>query len=226
MSIASAQPTPAPAPSASKYKNAAEWLHALGDIPPERIVMDPPPGTATEKDVFRYVDGDDKRLVELVDGTLVEKTVGFLEALIALKLGRVLGDFVAARKLGIVAGADATMRMKGRSVRLPDLVFVSINDLPGGKVPQESIPTLPPTLAVEVISKGNTKAEMRRKKEEYFESGTKLVWFIYPKMRTIAVFDGPSEEPVRVFSETDTLDGGSVVPGFSISVADVFDVQA
>lgn len=222
MTITATQPGQPPA--VSGYQNAAEWLHALGDIPPERIVMNPPPGTATEQDLLRFVDRD-KRLVELVDGTLVEKPVGWIESLIALKLGRLLGDFVAARKLGVVAGADATLRMKSRSVRLPDITFVSVGDLPGGKVPMESVPTLPPTLAVEVISEGNTKAEMRRKNREYFDSGTKLVWFVYPKTQTVAIYDQPSETPARVLGREDTLDGGSILPGFSIAVSEIFAVQ-
>ena len=56
----------------------ADLLRELGDVPPERVFWDPLPGTATVADVIRFVDGDDKRLVELVDGTLVEKARGVL----------------------------------------------------------------------------------------------------------------------------------------------------
>ena len=59
------------------FDNAAEWLHSLGDVPPERILFDPRPGTATEADLLLLVERD-KRLCELIDGTLVEKPVGFL----------------------------------------------------------------------------------------------------------------------------------------------------
>src|SRR3954464_14621799 len=117
----------------AKFENAAEWWHALGDVPLERIVMDPWPGTATEQDLLVFVDRD-KRLVELVDGTLVEKPVGWIEAQIALNIGAAVHDFVAKHRLGIVAGADGTLRMAGGNVRLPDLTFVSVDDLPGGKI--------------------------------------------------------------------------------------------
>ena len=69
----------------AKYANAAQWLHELGDVPLERIVMDPWPGTATEQDLLVFVERD-KRFVELIDGTLVEKPVGWLESQIALRL--------------------------------------------------------------------------------------------------------------------------------------------
>src|SRR5437588_10521655 len=48
-----------------KYLNLKEWLHELGDVPPERIVMDPWPGTATEKDLLVFGERD-KRLVEVI----------------------------------------------------------------------------------------------------------------------------------------------------------------
>ena len=51
-----------------RFANAAEWLHSLGDVPLERIIVDPPPGTAAEADLLRLVEGD-KRLCELIDGT-------------------------------------------------------------------------------------------------------------------------------------------------------------
>jgi len=214
--------TPTTSPSSvAKFKNAAEWLHALGDVPPERIVMDPPPGTATEEELIAFVDGDNKRLVELVNGTLVEKPVGWMEAVIAMRLARAMADFVEAGKLGIVVGADAMLRMKSKNVRLPDISFISVQDLPGGDLPQadEAIMTLPPTLAVEVLSRRNTNREMRIKLDEYFNSGTRLAWLINPRSKSVAVYDRASDEPAKTLHESDTLDGGDVLPGFSVSIA-------
>src|SRR5213592_910364 len=101
-----------------KFLNLKEWLHQLGDIPPERIVMDPWPGTATEKDLLIFVERD-KRLVELIDGTLVEKHVGWWESQIALRLAIALGNFINPRHLGFLSGADGTLRMKSGRIRLP-----------------------------------------------------------------------------------------------------------
>jgi Uma2 family endonuclease len=205
----------------ARYENLAEWLHDLGDVPPERILMDPLPGTATEKDLLRFVERD-RRLVELVDGTLVEKPVGWFEALIAGKLLTVLNNFVLPRRLGVASGPDGTLKMKSGRIRLPDLAFVSVDDLPGGQLPTEPVPMIPFRLAVEVISEGNTSAEMRQKMKEYFESGTQLVWLIYPKTKTIEIYERLSDQPSRILGEAETLDGGSVLPGFSVPVADIF----
>ncbi|HEV2296099.1 MAG TPA: Uma2 family endonuclease [Tepidisphaeraceae bacterium] len=216
--VTSTPPSPSPV---AKFENAAEWWHALGDVPLERVVMDPPPGTATEQDLLVFVERD-KRLVELIDGTLVEKPVGYEESFIALLLATALNNFVRPRTLGFVAGADATLHMRSGRVRLPDVSFVSIDDVPGRQRPKEPIPLVPPTIAAEVISQTNTSMEMRQKTKEYFESGSKLVWLIYPKTRTIAVFDRPAEETARLLTENDVLDGGDALPGFTLRVAELF----
>ncbi|HYO09937.1 MAG TPA: Uma2 family endonuclease [Tepidisphaeraceae bacterium] len=215
------QTTPPPQTPPVKYANGAEWLHALGDVPLTRVVMDPPPGTATEHDLLILVERD-KRLVELIDGTLVEKPVGFDESEIASRLNHFLLTWILPRDLGAVYGEAATMRMKRGRVRLPDVAFISTERLASLPDPHPAIPTIAPDLAVEVLSVSNTRAEIRQKLREYFESGTTLAWVIDPLTRTVAVYEGAPEEPVRVMQENETLDGGKVLPGFSVPVAYLF----
>jgi Uma2 family endonuclease len=204
-----------------KFHDAQEWLRALGDVPLSRVVMDPWPGTATEQDLLVFVERD-KRLVELIDGTLVEKPMGWIESMIAIRLAAALLNFVTPRKLGYVSGEAGTLRMAGGRIRLPDVAFVSIDDLPDRKLPREPIPKIPPTLAVEVLSESNTKAEIQQKLKEYFESKTRLAWVIDPESRTVAVYEGPTEGPARTLKESETLDGGAVLPGFTIAIAELF----
>jgi hypothetical protein len=66
------------------FRNGAEWMAALGDVPLERIIFDPPPGTATEADLLDKLEDD--QLCELVDGTLVEKALGLFESVLAALL--------------------------------------------------------------------------------------------------------------------------------------------
>jgi Uma2 family endonuclease len=205
-----------------RFTNAADWLHSLGDVPPERIVMKPRPGTATEQDLLRMVDRE-KRLVELVDGTLVEKPVGLIESRIAMVLAIALGNFIMPRRLGLLAGEGGTLRMRAGQIRIPDISFIAAADIPPGTDLNQSVPQLPPTLAVEVISEGNTVAEMRQKLKEYFGSGSRLVWMIYPKTRTVEIFEQLQELPTRVLTEADVLDGADVLPGFSIAVSKIFE---
>ena len=201
------------------YHNAAEWVHSLGDIPLERIVFDPLPGTATEADLLRLAEAGD-RLCELIDGTLVEKPMGLMEAIIAMNLVAALAPY-AQKMNAVLTGPDGTLRMRNGRVRLPDVSYILLSRLPGGVVPAESIPSFAPDLAVEVLSPSNTEAEIQQKLREYFDSGTRLAWIIDPATRTVAVYHKPGE-PTRVLPCEGQLDGEDVVPGFALPVSELF----
>jgi Uma2 family endonuclease len=198
----------------------ADLLEQLGGIDPRRIRMKPPPGKATEKDLLKIHNQED-RLYELVDGVLVEKAMGYAEGAIAAVLIRVLGNWVFERDLGIIAGADSTMRLMQGLVRLPDLSFISWKRLGKHEYPSEPIPELAPELAVEVLSIGNTPGEMRRKLQEYFLAGVDLVWLINPDTRTVDVVTA-RDQVRRRLDEDQVLDGGTVLPGFTLPVKDIF----
>jgi len=208
-----------------KFDNGEEFLHSLGDIPMSRVIWNPLPGTATEQDLLALVDGANKRLCELVNGTLVEKPLGYEEGIIALNIASALRAFVKGRKLGMVNGADGTMRMSRGNIRLPDVSFVAAADIPEGKRPRDRVPKLPPTIAVEVISDTNTAGEMENKLREYFASGSKLVWLVYPKSKSVAIYDQASNQPRQTLSGDATLDGGIALPGFFLRLTDVFDIS-
>jgi Uma2 family endonuclease len=205
--------------STPSIETLADVVRKLGGISLRRIRTQPPLGTATEKDVIRILEREN-RLYELVDGVLVEKIMGYPESSVAMELGFHLKLYLKQHDLGNLAGMDGTMRLLPSLVRIPDLSFVSWDRLPDRHIPREAIAEVPPDLAVEVLSQGNTKQEMQRKLKEYFLAGTRLVWFVSLKSRTIEVFTSPDE--VRLLTETDTLDGGDVLPGFSLPVRDVF----
>jgi Uma2 family endonuclease len=147
----------------------SDLLHQLGDIPLERVRLQPPPGAATEADVTA-VHSRENRLCELVDGVLVEKTMGYYESYMAATLIRLIGNFVVEHDLGMVAGADGMMRLAPGLVRIPDVSFVSWEKLPGRRLPCQAMPDLVPDLAVEVLSEGHTPREMARKLTSIFHS--------------------------------------------------------
>ena len=206
----------APAPGAW---TATDLVERFGAIPLSRIRSNPPPGTAREEDVVEIHDRED-RLCELVDGVLVEKTVGTYEAYLAVLLVRIIGDFVDQNDLGIVLGADGMMRLAPGLVRIPDASFISWDRLPDGKIPREALWNLAPDLAVEVISKGNTSEEMDRKLQEYFAAGVREVWYVHPATRQVHVF-GSADECV-VLGEPQTLEGGDLLPGLSLPLKRLF----
>lgn len=202
-----------------RYRTAAQWLHDLGDVPLERIVFDPWPGTATEEDVVRLNDHEN-RLCELVNGTLLEKPMGFIESMVAAVLIRELGNFIRESNLGIVAAPDGMVQLTRGLVRIPDVSFVSFARLPGGKIPNEPILALAPDLAVEVLSKTNTPGEMGRKLREYLDAGVRLVWIIDPSTRTAMCYTDP--EQVTKVESSGMLDGGDVLPGLRIPLSELF----
>ncbi len=203
--------------ASTRFRTVAELLHRLGDVPAERVRLQPWPGTATERDLLK----PDAKLCELVDGVLVEKAMGYDESMLAIDLGMYLAAFVKRHRLGEVTGADGTMRLMPGLVRIPDLAFTSRKRLPKKGAPREPIPDLAPDLAVEVLSKGNTKAEIRRKVREYFEAGVRLVWLIDPRTRTAVVHTSPKTSIKR--NEDQTLDGGEVLPGFALPLRELFE---
>jgi Uma2 family endonuclease len=203
-----------------EIKTLADLRRRLGGIPLERIWFRPAPGTATEKDVI-LAEERENRLCELVDGTLVEKAVGFEESRLAAELAYLVLSYLDQHDLGICVGADGMMRIAPGLVRIPDRSFVTWDRLPGRESPQEPIPDLAPDLAVEVLSVGNTKPEMARKLREYFEAGVVLVWLIDPKKRTAQVFS-TGEKPVLIRADQ-ALDGGDVLPGFILLLSDLLD---
>jgi Uma2 family endonuclease len=196
----------------------ADLVARVGDIPLCRIVFDPLP--ATEQDLLDLHAKTD-RLFELVDGILVEKAMGFPEAFLAVVLVRWLGNWVVPRNLGAVVGADGMMRLAPGLVRIPDVSFLRWDRFPNRQVQVNvPIPDLVPDLAVEIFSPSNTQDEIERKRGEYFRRGTQLVWIIDPRVRTVEVFTAPAIS--TLLHEADTLDGGTVLPGFTLPLRDLF----
>lgn len=208
------------AKSTVQLETLGELLASLGGISADRVRMKPAPGTATPEDVLRLYQNH-KRLFELVDGTLVEKGMGFGESSIAALLIQLLMNHSDAHgRLGLVSGEAGTVKLLKKLVRIPDVSFTRRDRLPDGKVPTEPIPDLAPDLCIEVLSEGNTRLEMERKLKEYFLAGVLLVWFVDPKRRKVRVFTSPDD--VTELTATDTLDGGDVLPGFTVPVARLF----
>jgi Uma2 family endonuclease len=208
-----------PASLPTRPASLADLLEQLGDIDPRRVRAVPPPGTATEQDLLD-IRARERRLYELVDGVLVEKVMGFPESTLACDLIKLLGVFLDRNPLGFLAGMDGAVRLMPGLVRIPDISFVSWEQLPTRERPTEPIPDLAPALAVEILSEGNTRAEMRRKVKEYFVSGVRVVWLVDPRKRTVRVYSAPDASVL--FPEGQSIDGGDVLPGLVLPVEQVF----
>jgi Uma2 family endonuclease len=105
--------------------------------------------------------------------------------------------------------------------RKPDVAFVAYSRWPKSKpIPSTNAWDVLPDLCVEVISPNDLADEIETKISEYFEAGVRLVWVVYPRQERFYVYDSASQ--VRRLTRADTLDGGSVLPGFQLPLAELF----
>lgn len=206
-----------------KPENAADLLaliKRLGGVSPDRVRLNPLPGQAKVKDLIRVNERKIGPPCELVENTLVEKAMGIEEDFLGAILVTILNNFILPRRLGAVLGAKARVQMKLGNVRLPDVAFVSAKRWRKYLVHRPTVAQFTLDLAVEVLSRSNTRAEMKRKRKEYFQSGTRLVWEINPRRKSVTVYTSLTNK--RVLIEADTLDGGDVLPGFALPLGEFF----
>ena len=107
---------------------------------------------------------------------------------------------------------------EGDTVRSPDAAFISYARLPA------LIPGFvrgAPELAAEVLSPDDTAEQLRDRIDDYFTSGTRLMWIVDPTSRRVTVHSASA--PIRSLGVGETLDGGDVLPGLAIPVAALFD---
>ena len=170
-------------------------------------------------DEFLFLEERDRRY-ELVDGVLQEK------ALPGQAHGRATSRFIGALSnyeletgLGWVENEVGYILRRGPdTVRLPDVSWIAAH-----RADAEPIPGFPdgaPDLAIDVKSPTNTYAEMARRGEMWLEYGCQMAWIAYPERQTIAVHR-PGQPP-ETLGVDDTLDGGELLPGFSIPVRRIF----
>lgn len=220
-------PTAATNPK-SKFATLADVLARVGDVPPERIRAFPAPGTATEADLLDSdITGD--RGHELVDGILVEKAMGFRADLIGFWLGVAIAEFLKEHNIGTLSGAQGLIRFRPGQVRVPDVAFIrwdSVADTDEIEEPDGAFLEVAPDFVVEVLSPGNTRKEMEIKLSEYAKAGVKLVWYVDPERKEVDVYPKAKARGKKTVGVGGTLDGGAVLPGFTLPVAQIFAKRA
>ena len=76
-------------------------------------------------------------------------------------------------------------------------------------------------MATKVLSPSDNPVEVERTVRDYLEAGARLVWVIAPAARTATIYR--TDGAARLLREGDHLDGGDVLPGLAISLAELFD---
>jgi Uma2 family endonuclease len=170
-----------------------------------------------------HVSADDVERYEVIDGVRVEREpMGAFETVLASWLCYLLNGFAVGKKLGLAVSEVLFVLNAQRNLRRrPDVAFVSYARWPTAAVAREAAWNVVPDLAVEVVSPTNLAEEIDSKITDYFQSGVRLVWVFYPDSGRVYVYQSPTQ--VSIVERTDTLDGGEVLPGLRLPMAQLYE---
>ena len=174
----------------------------------------------TREDLERM--GSAGERMELIDDELREKAgVSQRHGEIEAQIFSPLSVHILSNKLGRIYPSDTqfTVSRNPDKILIPDLAFVRADRLPP-EGERWRIAGHAPDLAVEVISPNDSYDEVVEKVELYQQAGVPLVWLVHPRRKSVVVY--PLGQPPRTLFETDILDGGEVLPGFALPVAEIF----
>jgi Uma2 family endonuclease len=162
-------------------------------------------------------------LYEVIDEQIVEKPpMGAYEIELASFLQGVLDTFARANGRGrAVTEMLFRLTIEPRLDRRPDVAFISNERWPmDRRAPRAAAWEVVPDLAIEVISPSNRTADDLRAVEDYFRAGSRQVWLVVPGVNRVYVFTSPTSVTIRSLGEA--IDGGDLLPGFSLTLLDLF----
>jgi len=134
-----------------------------------------------------------------------------------------VADHVKRHQLGMVFGAETGFYIERSpdTVRAPDIAYVRRERIPAGGPPVGFWPGAP-DLAVDVVSPGDTVREIDEKVSDWLTAGCQAVWVVNPRWKTVAAYRAGGE--IKTLTADQTLDGGSVLPGFQRRVSEFFAI--
>ena len=163
---------------------------------------------------------DDGFRYELVRGELIKSSpAGHQHGRIVLNFTTPLDQFVRANRLGAVYAAETGFKLSEDVVRAPDAAFIRRERVEAVGLTTGFWPGAP-DLAAEVVSPGDTYAEVQDKIADWLDAGTRLVVVVNPSTQTVALYH--SRNDIRILTIEDVLDGGEVVPNWTLPVRDLF----
>ena len=104
-------------------------------------------------------------------------------------------------------------------VREPDVCFIRQERIDAVGYTRRYFPEAP-DMVVEVISPNDRYADVDEKVADWLGAGVRMVIVVNERNRTVQVH---TADGVVELTEADTLDGGDVVPGWSMPVAGIFE---
>ncbi|MCA9858993.1 MAG: Uma2 family endonuclease [Thermomicrobiales bacterium] len=160
---------------------------------------------------------------ELIQGELVSVSPSSIKSnMILSNIHGAIFAFVRSRKLGLLSVGEGGYLLESNpdTVVAPDIGFVVRDRLPD-PIPARGYLPVRPDLIVEVISPTDERSEIERKQALYDRIEVPVVWWIDPRRETASVH--VPGQPVQVIDRTGQLDGGDLLPGFTLKLAEIFD---
>ncbi len=183
---------------------------------PEQVVIPPTP-IETDMTLEEFLESDLEGY-EYVKGELIPMPPTSGEhGDISANLFLFFGPYVRENQRGRVYTSDTGFKIGDRFL-IPDIAFVSTERLPDDRRKAFSIP---PDLAVEIVSPTDVLFRVFEKALTYLSGGTQLVWVIEPVAKTVTVY--LSETDIKVLTREDTLTGEDIVEGFSCEISQLFE---
>lgn len=172
----------------------------------------------TAEDVERLP--EDERF-ELIRGERREVSpTGGQHGHVQTRLARFIDAYSDERKLGVVyTEAGFLLSRRPDTLLALDAAFVRAERVLPDADQDGFLPQVP-DLVVEIVSPGDSHTEVVEKVMTYLEAGVPLVWEVDPKRKRVIIWQG--DHTVHELKQGDTLDGGNVLPGFQVAVADLF----
>ncbi len=194
------------------YNETGVWLREVEAMATQEKLL-------TAEELWQQYAG---QRVELTRGAPVEMTpTSDLHGKIANLIAYYMTGHALEHDLGEVRSAETGffLRRDPDTVRAADAAFIAKARLAQIEDSSRFTP-FPPDLAVEVISPTDRAGDVQTKVRDYLEAGVQLMWVIYPELRTVVVYwpDGRAE----TLSVEGTLNGGDVLPGFSLPLSRLF----
>jgi Uma2 family endonuclease len=165
---------------------------------------------------------DDRMRHELIRGVLTTMTpAGFQHGAISANLAGLLHGFAREHGSGLVLGAETGFKIATDpdTVRAPDMAFIRKERIAPVGIPRGYFPGAP-DLAAEVVSPGDTRAEVQEKVLDWLRAGAEVVWVIDPGTRTVRAYERAGR--VTTLDEDALLTSGDLLPGWSCRVAALF----
>lgn len=178
----------------------------------------------TKKEFYKFINlpQNAARIFELIEGEIFEKmpTFGYSSGLSA-RLTTFIGMYLLKNNIAHMTDAQGAYEVDAKNTLAPDVGVILKSRQP--ELPSNSFIPIPPDFVVEVVSVSDLKDpenRIEKKLQKYRDAGLPLIWYVFYERQTVEVYR--KGQPKQVYGLDDTLDGGDVLPDFTLRVRDIF----